>query len=60
MTDINREIDLGNVVKLKSDSPKMVVNTITGSGLYWCRWYEPSTKRFRQEAFFKEELKVQK
>jgi uncharacterized protein YodC (DUF2158 family) len=43
---------IGDVVRLKSGGPKMVVHSLESSGMVWCQWFvdnKPAADSFKPE-----------
>ena len=59
----DRKIKEGEIVELKSGSPKMTVKTIDdskGGSHYpiWCEWFDETTNSFIVRQFYAGELKI--
>lgn len=50
------KLEIGNVVRLKSNGPKMTVHKITATGVVWCQWF--TEENLQQGQFSPESLYI--
>jgi uncharacterized protein YodC (DUF2158 family) len=48
---MTEQIKVGDIVQLKSGSPKMTVSSLSETKA-WCTWYDFATNRLHEEVIF--------